>query len=249
MADYIERTYRGITNAGAYASFELAVFETDLKIYVDKRLEKDLDRIKPLTQAYAEALRGELEAYIVRNPEFATTFEPWYDEQAKSPVVRAMIEAGAETGVGPMAAVAGALAEFGARYLHNFSRSVIVENGGDLFVSVVEETVVGVFAGESPLSMRLGLVVPPGMAMGICTSSGTVGPSISMGRADAVCVAAESAAFADALATALGNMVKDERDFEAVMAKARSYDEVLSVLLILGDKSAIWGGLEIRPLQ
>lgn len=248
MADYIERTYRGITDGDTYASFELAVFETDLKIYVDKALEKDLDRIKPLTTAYAEALRGELEAYIVRNPEFAATLEPWRDEEAKSPIVRAMIEAGIKAGVGPMAAVAGTLAEFGARYLHNFSRSVIVENGGDIFVSAEKETIVGVFAGESPLSMRLGLVVPPNRPMGICTSSGTVGPSLSMGRADAVCVAAEDAAFADALATALGNMVKDERDFEAAMTKAKSYGEVLSVLMIYGDKSAIWGGLEIRPL-
>lgn len=130
MTEYIERTYRGVTNDERYASFELAVFETDLKVYVDKKLEKQLDRIKPLTQAYAEALRGELEAYIVRNPEFVTTLEPWQDDEVRSPVVRAMIDAGNAAGVGPMAAVAGVLAEAGARYLQNFSKSVIVENGG-----------------------------------------------------------------------------------------------------------------------
>lgn len=248
MTNYVERAYRSITDGGAYASFELAVFETDLKVYVDKRLDKDLDRIKPLTAAYAEALRSELAAYIARNPEFVTTLKPWHDNQVKSPVVRAMIDASTVAGVGPMAAVAGVLAEFSVHYLKNFSRSVIVENGGDIFISAEKETVVGIFAGESPLSMRLGLVVPPGISMGICTSSGTVGPSFSMGKADAACVAAGNAAFADALATALGNMIKDENDFEAAMAKACGYNDVLSVLLIYGDKSAIWGSLEIRPL-
>lgn len=248
MAEYIERTYRGITDGGAYASFELSVFETDLMIYVDKALEKDLQELKTRTTAYTAALRRELETYIAQHPEFATTLTPWPDPKAKSSVVRAMIKAGAQAGVGPMAAVAGVIAEFSARYLHKFSRAVIVENGGDIFVSTPQETVVGVFAGASPLSMRLGLVVPPDTPMGICTSSGTVGHSLSMGEADAVCVAAQDAALADALATALGNMVKSEADFDAVIAKARNYKEVLHILLIYGTKSAIWGGLEIRPL-
>lgn len=248
MTDYIERTYRGITDGGAYASFELSVFETDLMVYVDKVLEKDLDELKTKATAYTTSLRRELEAYIAKYPEFALTLTPWSDPKAKSSVVRAMIKAGAQAGVGPMAAVAGTIAEYSARYLHTFSQAVIVENGGDIFVSAAKETVVGVFAGTSPLSMRLGLVVPPDSPMGICTSSGTVGPSFSMGRADAVCVAAKNAALADAFATALGNMVRGEADFEAAMTKARGYSEILSVLLIYGDKSAIWGGLEIRPL-
>lgn len=248
MADYIERTYRGITDDGAYASFELAVFETDLMIYVDKALEKNLEELKTKTTAYTTSLRRELEAYIARYPEFALTLAPWHDAKAKSSVVRTMIKAGAQAGVGPMAAVAGTIAEFSARYLRNFSQAVIVENGGDIFVSSAQETVVGVFAGTSPLSMQLGLVVPPATPMGICTSSGTVGPSFSMGRADAVCVAAKNTALADAFATAFGNMVKSEADFEDVMNKARGYSEILSVLLICGEKSAIWGGLEIRPL-
>lgn len=248
MTDYVDRSYRGTTGGGAYAGFELSVFETDLMIYVDKALKKDLRDLKTRTTAYTAALRRELEAYIAQYPEFATTLTPWPDPKAKSSVVRAMIMAGAKAGVGPMAAVAGAIAEFSARYLHKFSRAVIVENGGDIFVSAPQETVVGVFAGASPLSMRLGLVVPPDTPLGICTSSGTVGPSFSMGRADAVCVAAKDAALADALATALGNMVKSEADFETVMATARGYKEILHVLLIYGTKSAIWGGLEIRPL-
>lgn len=248
MTDYIERTYRGITDDGAYASFELTVFETDLKIYVDKVLEKDLESLKTQAKAYVAILRRELEAYIDRYPEFAVTLVPWPNTKVKSSVVSTMITASAKADVGPMAAVAGTIAEFSARYLHNFSQSVIVENGGDIFVSTAKETVVGVFAGTSPLSMRLGLVVPPNTPLGICTSSGTVGPSFSMGRANAVCVAAKSAAFADALATALGNMVLSKADFDAVITKARSYAEVLSVLLIYGDKSAIWGDLEIRPL-
>lgn len=245
-AEYIARTYRDI--AGRYVSFEVAVFETDLKIYLDKGLEKDFHRIIPLTTAYIKVLRAELIAYIEQNPAFAAALNPWHDDKIESPLVKEMVVAGNRAGVGPMAAVAGAVATFVANYLKNYSQTVIVENGGDIYVFADTETVVGVFAGESPLSMKLGLVVPPLTTLGICTSSGTVGPALSFGRADAVCVATPNAALADALATTLGNIIQSANDFEAAMRKAQSYNEILSVLFICGDKSAIWGGLEIRPV-
>lgn len=248
MGEYAERTYRAITDDGDFASFELTVFETDLKVYLDKSLEMELDRIKPLTMAYAAALRRELEIYIAKNPQFLTTLEPWHDKDVKSLLIKDMIAASEQANVGPMAAVAGTLAFFCARYLQNYSHSVIVENGGDIYVHAQKETVVGVFAGESLLSMKLGLVVPADTPLSICTSSGTVGPSLSMGRADAVCIAAKNAALADALATALGNKINSEADFAAAMAKAKEHKEVVSALFICGNKSAIWGELEIRPI-
>lgn len=249
MEAYRERKYRAVTNSVDYASFEVMVFETDLMVYVDKVLELELDRIRLLSEAYAKVLRKELTCYIKKNPAFQTTLGPWRDDAAKSLVLRSMIESSREADVGPMAAVAGALAQFGGRHLRNFSQSVIVENGGDLYISSTKETVVGIFAGASRLSMQLGLVVPAGLEVGVCTSSGTVGHSYSAGRADAVCVAARDAAFADALATSLGNMIQDENDFDAALARAKAYDDVLSVLLIYRDTSAVWGELEIMPLR
>ena len=116
-----------------------------------------------------------------------------------------MVKAGKNAGVGPMAAVAGAIAEHVGLGLLKSTNHVIVENGGDIFIKTDAPLTVGIFAGKSSLSLRIGIRLSGGpKPMAVCTSSGTVGHSLSLGRADAVCVAADSCAIADAAATAIG---------------------------------------------
>jgi len=148
--------------------------------------------------------------------------------------------------VGPMAAVAGAIAEYVGRELLEFSPEIIVENGGDIFLACSRETRVGIFAGNSPLSLRVGLVVPAaGHSWGVCTSSGTVGPSLSFGRADAVCILSSSASLADAAATAVGNLVRTPGDLEKGLEKAKAIEGVWGAVIILGEKLAAWGKIEL----
>ena len=110
-----------------------------------------------------------------------------------------MIFAAQAAGVGPMAAVAGALAEQVGQRLLKSTSEVIIENGGDIFIGARQILTVGVYAGGSPLSLKLGLRIDPAKGIrGICTSSGTVGHSLSFGKADAVCVLSDSCALADA---------------------------------------------------
>lgn len=93
-----------------------------------------------------------------------------------------------------------------------------------------------------PLSNRLAVAIAPqGHAFGVCTSSGTVGPSLSLGRADAAMIIAPSAILADAAATAAGNRVQTAADLEAALAWARQIPGVSGVLLIKDDKLALWG--------
>jgi ApbE superfamily uncharacterized protein (UPF0280 family) len=160
-----------------------------------------------------------------------------------------MIEAGRRAGVGPMAAVAGAIAEYVGRDLLGYSNEVIVENGGDIFLAMTDPATIAILAGSSPLSNRLGLRADfPQGSVGICTSSGTVGHSLSLGAADAVVVLSESTALADAVATALGNKVGDGADIEAALAAGKAIEGVLGLVVIVGARLGVWGQVELVHL-
>ncbi|RLB69248.1 MAG: UPF0280 family protein [Deltaproteobacteria bacterium] len=166
-------------------------------------------------------------------------------------VVAAMVAAAGKAGVGPMAAVAGVLAEAVGRDLLAASPVVMVENGGDIFLAGACSYTVGIFAGRSPFSGKLGIRLsrPEKFSAGICTSSATVGHSLSLGRADAMCVYADSAAFADALATAMGNRIRSAKDLDAVVKDTLAFDSVHGAVAILGDKLAAAGEVELISLS
>ena len=161
-----------------------------------------------------------------------------------------MVDAGEKAGVGPMAAVAGAIAEHvGSGLLHK-CREVIVENGGDIFLKTERPVVVGLFAGESPLSFKLGIrIKPEAFPVSVCTSSGTVGHSTSFGKADAVSVQARSCSLADAAATAIGNRVGSKKNIQEAIGFGRTITGVTGLVVIIGDEMAAWGDLEIVPLR
>ena len=160
-------------------------------------------------------------------------------------MVSEMAEAARLAGVGPMAAVAGAVSEFVGSELKKFSEEVIVENGGDIYVEAGRDLTVGLFAGNSSFTGKLSIVVRGAdTPLGICTSSGTVGHSMSLGKADAVTVICRSAAVADAYATAFANEVKGPDDVESVVQSASAAQEVLGVLVVLGDKLGTWGNIQ-----
>ncbi len=153
--------------------------------------------------------------------------------------------------IAPMAAVAGALAERVGRALQQepLNPEVIVENGGDLYLEVTSPAIVSLFAGKSPLSHRVGLRIEAELSpLGVCTSSGSVGHSLSFGRADAACILAHQASLADAAATALGNLVPDAGAIDAALAWAASVPEILGAVVIVGDKLGAWGRVELVPL-
>ena len=239
-----ERTYRNqVHNDRMRASFRVVVKETDLFI----RAEKDL------TDIAREAVlrhRGYLENYIRQHAGFAETLAPW-DVRGPSPgIVREMASAGQQAGVGPMAAVAGAIAECVGQDLLDHTDEVIVENGGDLFIKSREPVIVGIFANQSPLSLRIGLRVDASeQPMAVCTSSGTVGHSLSMGKADAVCILSASCALADAAATSVGNHVQTAGDIHKAIEIGKKIKGVEGIIVIIKDKIGIWGNLEIVPLQ
>ena len=236
------RTYRARMARPGLVGFRVAVRETELWVLAARDFS-------PEVRELVIQERQQLEAYIAGRPDFLTTLTPWPADPFAPPVVREMIEAAAAAGVGPMAAVAGALAARVGRQLLPLSPEVIVENGGDIFLAITQPATVALFAGKSPLSHRVGLKIDPSLSpLGVCTSSATVGHSLSFGRADAACVLAPSAALADAAATALGNRVQGPDTIAFALAWAAALPNILGAVIIVGEKLGAWGQVELVPL-
>jgi ApbE superfamily uncharacterized protein (UPF0280 family) len=242
MKEYRERTYRKRVKAKGLVSFHVAVKETDLWVSADQRLE---DETRDLILDH----RHQLEHYIESHPDFLKTLQPYPEDPYAPSLVREMIEVTRGVGVGPMASVAGAVAQYVAKGLLQWTEQVIVENGGDIFLKASRPVTVSIFAGESPLSGKIGLAIPmEKMPLGICSSSATVGHSLSMGIADLVCLLSSSAVLADGAATALGNRIRSKTDLGKIAAWADEMNGILGGLVIVGDEMAAWGEIELVGL-
>ena len=231
--------YRRWVTCKDLVRFELAVKETCLYVSADANL-------KSKTLRLVTKYRKQIEGYITRHPDFKSSLAPLPATREAPAIVQAMLLACEKAGVGPMASVAGAIAEFAGRELLNFTRNLIIENGGDIFLKATEPKVVGIYAGDSPLSGRLGLeIAPEETPLGICTSSGTVGHSLSLGKADAVIITSKSATLADAAATATGNLVKAEGDIPRGIEFARGIEGITGIIIVKGDKIGTWGSVRL----
>lgn len=236
---YQPRTYRRWIKDDDLVSFDVAVKETELYIRAASNLEAQA------IEAVIEH-RAPLEEYIKSHPLFLHSLEPFCVDDDAPAIVRDMAQAARVAGVGPMAAVAGAIAEAVGKDLLVYTPEVIVENGGDIFMKILRPRLIGVFAGESPFTGKIALEInPEETPLGVCTSSGTVGHSLSLGAADAVIVLSRSAALADAAATAIGNKVRTADDIDVAIEQAQAIDGLAGVVVIKGDKMGMWGSVKL----
>jgi ApbE superfamily uncharacterized protein (UPF0280 family) len=196
--------------------------------------------------------RKELERFVRWHPYFLVTLESYRIEQTevgsdredKIPeMVRRMIESAGKFGIGPMSAVAGTLAEFAVEAMRDAGAThAVVDNGGDVALVNDREVLVGIYAGESPFSERIALKIKPSSSLsGICTSSGTVGHSISFGNADAATAISNSASLSDSAATALCNSVTDAHSIPKAFRSINHVEGIEGALIIYKDVLATWG--------
>ncbi|MDH5695646.1 MAG: UPF0280 family protein [Dehalococcoidia bacterium] len=240
---YEPRTYRHWIKDRDLVSFNVVVKETDLFIRASTNLKR---KALKLVLKY----RGMLEKYIERHPSFLTSLEPVTIGNDAPRIVSEMAESARKVGIGPMASVAGAIAEFVGSQLLAFSPEIIVENGGDIYLGSFEKRLIGIYAGKSPLTGKIGLEVNgQDTPLGICTSSGTVGHSLSYGKADAVIVLSKSAALADAAATAIGNLIIQPSDIPSGIEFAQGIDGLKGVIIIKDDKVGLWGEVKICQMS
>ena len=237
--DYQERFYRGWSKDSDLIAQEVIIKETDLFIFA----EKD---IKSIAEEIVKKYRVQIEDYIKHRPEFMTSLEPIMDDASAAEIIKEMIRTTGLAGVGPMASVAGAIAEFTGKELLAHSKQIIIENGGDIFIKSDKVRTVAVYAGDSPISNKIFIKIKPeDTPVGICTSSGTVGHSLSFGKADACVIMAKSAILADAVATAACNRIKEKKDIAPGLEFAISIKGVKGAAAILGKYFGSIGDIEL----
>ena len=244
-------------------TFPVRVKESDLLISAESSLRVSAENL-------LRKIRKDLESYIARDPKFATTFEPHEVLPDAPAIAQEMAQAGWLCGVGPMAAVAGAVAEYVGKGLLNCragipmpaeitagagalrpttTGQVIVENGGDIFIYTTQPRIAAIYAGNSPHSGKLGVRISRlNQPLGLCTSSATVGPSISFGKADAAVILATSATLADAAASLLGNQIKGPEDITPALESLQPIAGLLGAVAIYQEHLGAWGEIELVPV-
>ena len=239
-ARYQRRFYRDWIKKDELHLTQIVAKETDVEILTNKLLDK------AAVEEKIRRYRWEIENYINKDSRFLTSLKPLSVEINAPAIVKEMAKQAYRANVGPMATVAGAIAEFtGKDLLKQGYKEVIVENGGDIFLKVARARKVGFYAGRSKTWNSLGLkIMPKDTPLGICTSSGTIGHSLSFGCADSVVILSKSTSLADAVATATCNRVNSKVDLQRALDFARSIPGVLGVVIIMKNNLLSWGEVE-----
>ncbi|MFA6929538.1 MAG: UPF0280 family protein [Lentisphaeria bacterium] len=199
----------------------------------------------PLIAEEIRRQRDLLESYLLVQPLFRISFVPIGLLPGAPPIAERMAAAAAQVGVGPMAAVAGAIAQAAAEVaLSNGALESIVENGGDLYLASDRPVQVGIFAGKNSPFNALAFVLKPDMLpLALCSSSSKMGHSISLGHCDLATVAAQNAALADAAATLACNLVHSTADLQPTLQRIMEITGISAVLLICGGEIGLAGDL------
>jgi len=223
----------------------IVVKETDLQILTDQPLDKDF--FKKRINFY----RGQIEDYIRKDKRFLTSLKPLSVEIDAPLIVKEMSKQTKKANVGPMAAVAGAMAEFlGKDLLKKGYQEVIIENGGDIFLASRKTRTVGIYPGPKNPWQNLALKIDPlDTPLGICTSSATLGHSLSFGKAESVVIISKNTSLADAVATATCNRVQSKKDLEKALKFAKGIKGILGVVIILNKNLLAWGKVEFLTFR
>jgi hypothetical protein len=240
---YEARTYRSQMKAGDLEYFQVLEFESDLFIGVDKKADQRL--LSRLVLAEVKQLRNAITTYDQEHPGFIASLLPLASDRQSPPIVADMLVAGLAVGVGPMAAVAGAVSKYVGKVLEPYSDEIIVENGGDLLIRTSKTRRIALHTGNSRFAGLSLKIKPCDKPLGICTSSGVMGHSLSFGKADAVTIISENIPLSDATATALGNRIKKPGDVTAGINWVKNIPGILGALVLIEDQLGAWGAIEL----
>jgi len=187
--------------------------------------------------------RSQIESKVSEDPFFKTTYEAYEASKNDGIVVKRMCSASLKASVGPMAAVAGAIAEYAVeKMVAAGSKYAVIDNGGDIALFTDREAIIGMYADVN--GKRLSLRIPKTeRIVGICSSSASVGPSVSLGGTDISTVVSDDVALADACATFLGNLVKGNDDLTVSLETVCEIEGVTGCLSYCNGKMAMCGDI------
>jgi len=241
----MHKTDRSQPNKHARERFQLK--ETVVTITSEKKY-------LPVAKDAIRACRSDLEEFIRKDPFFAVTLDKYQPCQPAHPdasdipeIAWRMTTAANRLGIGPMSAVAGTIASMAVEAMIRAGATyAIVDNGGDIALINDETVIVGIYAGESGTNVSIGLEIEPrDSILGICTSSGRIGHSISFGDADAVTVLSDDVSLADAAATAIGNAVDGAASIKNAFSIVGGVESITGGLIIAGGQIGIYGSVPI----
>lgn len=237
---YQRRFYRDWIDTKDLYLARIYIKETDLQILADRPVDKGF--VKERINLY----RRQIEDYIIKDRRFLSALKPIVVAQDAPFIVRKMAQAASKANVGPMAAVAGAIAELiGCDLLGDGFNEVIVENGGDIFLKTQKVRIVRIYSARTKLWKNIGLKIRPQDApLGICTSSGTLGHSLSFGSSDSTTILSKDTFLADAVATACANLIHSKKDLVRAVNFARAVRGVEAAVIVIKNDLISWGKLE-----
>jgi len=248
MNEYISRDYRSTMGGNRFKSVTVIYREIDLWVGINEFPVAE-KTFKAHIYSEIKMHYNIIASYIKNRPEFGTSYQPIKFDKQAPPQIKKMIKAGREADVGPMACVAGLIAErVGQKLLTDYHLDeVIVENGGDIFLKIQKPALIRIFAGESPLSNKLSLEIEAEpQPLGICTSSASVGHSKSFGKADAVVIVGASTSLADGLATRYCNQVKKTADIKSILDQCRKNKKIQTAAVILDNSFGVVGKHKVK---
>ncbi len=228
----------------------IQIAESDLLILLTNKISKE-EAVDFFSKKLLK-IRQEIESYSIVNKEFITSLIPLKNELSNVDIIDDMLIAGKLLEVGPFAAVAGSVSEYIAKAGYEFLKNknlptdIIVENGGDIFLISSKERVVALLDKPNDKTM-LGIKVQATNGLAICTSSATIGHSLSFGKAELLTVLAQKGSIADAAATSFCNMVQTSADFQNVLSRvqnAKGY-EILGLVGSCDDELFAFGDIEL----
>lgn len=234
-----DRYYRYFHDNSRWKTSQIKEETSDLMIMSSDNIELNINE-------YVRTLREKLREHIQQYPEFLSSFQPLQCPDNAPEFITEMYKAAELFNVGPMAAVAGAIAEKTGQYIRKNNKEVIIENGGDIWVSLSQNAKIGIYNAKTMFKDKLAIKINSNNTpLGICTSSGQFGHSTSFGKADIVTVVSPSAIIADTAATALCNKIQSEHLIEPTLNYANSFDQITGVIIIYKDKIGIIGDIEL----
>lgn len=236
------RTYRA-SRHDDLISFQLVIEETDLWIAA----REDLGL--PMAD-HVRLLRGQIKSYAAVHPDFLTSLVPLEAKDRAPEIIRRMCRAGQLTGVGPMAAVAGTMAQMLAERFRDRSADLLVENGGDTYLCSTRDRHIGILSMPDQAIRLCVPVEAREFPCSFCASSATIGHSLSFGKADLVVVRAGDASLADAAATALANALTGAEAMDRVLAMAQSWEPLglQGVFTQCEGKIGVWGKMQLAVI-
>jgi uncharacterized protein len=237
---YEKRFYRQELIKNGWFTYEVSLAETDLHITSKQSLDEGFiyKRIKEY--------RDQIQEYIDEYPEFKNTLSGFHLKGKPVLIVKEMIENTFSLDIGPMASVAGAIAESLGRDLVKITPEFVIENGGDICFKKKDKLCLGVYAGlDNPVNDLRILVKGEDKITGVCSSSSILGHSLSLGNADLVTIISESVILADALATKIANRVNTEADIGKKIEEIKIMPQIKGALIIKNNSLGLWGDIEL----